>query len=424
MAKFNLYLRDKNSNEETPIQLFISWNNNRIKHPTNEVAIPKEWDFKKQNVLDKRGNLELREKSKKLSNYILQVREIFIKCENHYNRSPTKQELKDYLEKKINIKSTTDDKNCLLSYILKFMKESETRTNDLTGKPIAKGTIQTYNQVYNMIKKYSTLKKRKITFDDITLDFYHEFHTFLVHQDLATNTIGKRIAILKTIIREATERGYNKNLSFQSKKFKVTREKTDNIYLNENELNEMYKLDLSNVERLDKVRDLFLIGSYTGLRFSDFSKFTNKNIVNSFIEINTQKNKEPVAIPLHDIVKQIMEKYEGGLPRALTNQKMNKYLKEIGEKMNCLNTSYSKNITKGGKEITTNYIKHELLCTHTARRSFASNLFIEGIPAQTIMKITGHKTEKSFMLYIKITPKENANIIKLHWEKMIALKDI
>jgi integrase len=110
-------------------------------------------------------------------------------------------------------------------------------------------------------------------------------------------------------------------------------------------------------------------------------------------------------------------KHNGELPKALSNQRMNKYLKEIGEKMECLNVDFSKSITKGGKEITTNYKKYELLVTHSARRSFSSNLFIDGIPAQTIMKITGHKTEQSFMQYIKITPKENANLIKSHWEK-------
>ncbi len=79
MAKFNLYLRDKTSKEETPIILFISWNNNRIKYPTKELVFPKNWDFKKQNLIDKKGNIELREKSTKISNFVLLVREIFIK---------------------------------------------------------------------------------------------------------------------------------------------------------------------------------------------------------------------------------------------------------------------------------------------------------------------------------------------------------
>lgn len=65
-----------------------------------------------------------------------------------------------------------------------------------------------------------------------------------------------------------------------------------------------------------------------------------------------------------------------------------------------------------------------MITTHTARRSFATNLFLDGVPAITIMKITGHKTEKAFLLYIKITPNENAKILQLHWQKKNKLKAV
>jgi integrase len=180
---------------------------------------------------------------------------------------------------------------------------------------------------------------------------------------------------------------------------------------------EIYKLDLSKNKRLDKVRDLFLVGCYTGLRFSDLSVLTAKNIIDNFIEIETQKTRESVAIPLHPIVRNIIDKHKGGLPRALSLQRMNIYLKKIGEMIESLNVNTSKKITKGGLEITTNSKKYLQITTHTARRSFSSNLFVKGVPSQTIMKITGHKTEKSFMQYIKITPKENAKLIQMIWDK-------
>jgi integrase len=66
--------------------------------------------------------------------------------------------------------------------------------------------------------------------------------------------------------------------------------------------------------------------------------------------------------------------------------------------------------------------KYDLITTHTARRSFATNLFLSGFPAISIMKITGHKTEKSFMKYIKISQEENANLLQLHWNKGVKLK--
>ena len=70
---------------------------------------------------------------------------------------------------------------------------------------------------------------------------------------------------IKIFLNEATERGYNQNLEYKKKKFKVTKEDSDSIYLNLKELDSFYKLKLESISNLDKVRDLFLVGCYTGL---------------------------------------------------------------------------------------------------------------------------------------------------------------
>ena len=58
--------------------------------------------------------------------------------------------------------------------------------------------------------------------------------------------------------------------------------------------------------------------------------------------------------------------------------------------------------------------KCNLVKTHTARRSGATNMYLAGIPTIAIMKITGHKTEKEFMKYIKITEEESAMELMNH----------
>jgi integrase len=95
------------------------------------------------------------------------------------------------------------------------------------------------------------------------------------------------------------------------------------------------------------------------------------------------------------------------------------YLKEIGEMVEVLKIQVSKSITRGGKETSRNYKKYELITTHTARRSFASNLYLKGSASRVIMKITGHKTEKSFMQYIKVSNEENANLILQLWDNNV-----
>ncbi len=76
-----------------------------------------------------------------------------------------------------------------------------------------------------------------------------------------------------------------------------------------------------------------------------------------------------------------------------------------------------KTITKGGITRTTKYKKWKMVGTHTARRSFATNMYKRGIPTITIMAITGHKTETSFLKYIKITPREHAEKMREMWNR-------
>jgi len=84
----------------------------------------------------------------------------------------------------------------------------------------------------------------------------------------------------------------------------------------------------------------------------------------------------------------------------------------------------SKTITKGGVKVTNNHQKWERLTTHTARRSFATNEYLAGTPTITIMAITGHKTEKAFLKYIKLTSSEHAIMLKEQWIKRNNLKAV
>jgi integrase len=118
------------------------------------------------------------------------------------------------------------------------------------------------------------------------------------------------------------------------------------------------------------------------------------------------------------------------LPRVISNQKCNEYLKELGktippgETKPLLNTVTSKTFTKGGSKTVITKPKWEALCTHTARRSFATNEYLSGMPTLTIMAITGHKTEKAFLRYIKLTPNEHAKLMQMKWKDRNELKAV
>jgi len=108
-----------------------------------------------------------------------------------------------------------------------------------------------------------------------------------------------------------------------------------------------------------------------------------------------------------------LKKYDGIPPYDISNQKMNEYLKELGELAE-MNENILLSSTKGGKKKSETFKKSELITVHTARRSFATNAFVMNVPSISIMKITGHKTEKAFLKYIKISQEENANKLSNH----------
>ena len=129
--------------------------------------------------------------------------------------------------------------------------------------------------------------------------------------------------------------------------------------------------------------------------------------------IRTQKTSERVAIPLHKTVKSIMQKYDYKLPIPFTNQIMNNYIKEVTSLANIKELTET-TITRAGIVEKSVLPKNKLISTHTARRSFATNIYLAGVPTISIMKITGHKTERSFMAYIRISQEENADKLLTH----------
>lgn len=419
MAKFNFNLREPNANSKTPIHLIVRWNNNRMVYPTVESIEPKYWDKEKQRVSSKfKQSPELNNRLKYIDTT---SNDIFRRFVNDNKRTPSVSELRTSFDKELN--PDKEKKLDFFGYFEKFIDESKLKTSSKTKSLYSVNTIKNYRNTLTHLRDYSKSKNRKIDFDTIDLDFYHELVEYLTNvKDFSENTKGRIIKIIKTVLNDATEREVNTNLSFKSKRFRVMSEDVENIYLDENEIKEMYNLDLSKNERLEKVRDLFIVGCYTGLRFGDLSTISKSNIKGNRLHFKVLKTAKPLVIPLNLTVMNILEKYKGNFPKSISNQKMNIYLKEIGKLVKVLNNKTEISITKGGLTIIENKKKYEVISCHTARRSFATNCYLNRVPSISIMKITGHKTESSFMKYIKITPEDNAEILEMYLNKNQSLK--
>ncbi len=434
MAKFKFNLRDPRAKEKTAISLIIRWDNKKLVYSTFYNVNPVYWQLKKgktgyQGLIVSGNNQIISKLSNDLGIFISKASDTFLSYQVKNKKNPDSPE---ELKKELDITFERIEKkygNSFYGFIEDFIEKSKNRYNPKTGKKISTLTIAKYNTTLAFLRAFENLRKKEISFSSIDLDFYHDFSAFISTNEMkrATNTIGKHIQTLKTFLNAATDEGLNKNLSFKSSRFKVVNEESDSIYLNEDELTKIYELDLSENKRLEKVRDLFIVGSWTGLRFSDFTKLSQDHVKGDFLEIETEKTGEKVVIPIHPVVKEIFKKYKGEngleLPPPISNAKMNEYLKDVGELVGCLKTEVLTKITRGGERETMRNFKYNLISTHTARRSFATNLYLDGVPAITIMKITGHRTERAFLKYIKMTPAENAKLLQMHWQNKAELKE-
>ncbi len=235
-------------------------------------------------------------------------------------------------------------------------------------------------------------------------------------RNYSANTVAKHIKRLKTFLNSALELGYNKNAQFKSSKFSAPTESVNNIFLTEPELAALAKLNLTAKPYLDRVRDMFLIGAYTAMRYSDYSKleFAKFEVIKgkTYIIKKMKKTKETEVVPVLPVAQKVFDKYTNNgvlkLPKSISNQKFNEYLKELGKLIFKLNETYTLHRTTGGLKTSVNKFKWELLVTHTARRSFATNMYLRGISPNSIMGVTGHKTESSFYTYIQMNPKQKA----------------
>jgi len=303
----------------------------------------------------------------------------------------------------------------LFAFIQSFIDKAKTKPNPKTGRPVSYKMRREYEVTFNYLKNYADENNKVIDFKNIDLDFYNSFTQYLQDKKLAVNTIGKKIQTLKIFLNAAKEEGKNDFEAYRSKKFVAMTEESETIYLTEAELTKIYEHDFSKESFNEQIRDLFLVSCWTGCRFSDISQITPESVSEGLIHMKQYKTGKKVLIPLHPVVTAILNKYNGKLPEVTTNQQFNRALKDIAEASG-INEMTHKAITKGGIKVSTAYKKYKLVTTHTARRSFATNLYKSGFPSISIMAITGHITEKSFLKYIKVTPDEHAKKLQMHWD--------
>lgn len=266
----------------------------------------------------------------------------------------------------------------------------------------------------NIIKNYNSAKghflafKKNTTFRGLTLEYYKGLQSYLFGKGLKVNSVARVFVTLKTFAGWAYDNKLHSNTEFQ--RFQVRNEEVDTIYCNEQKLFDLKKFAFSGTKEI--VRDWFIIGCYTALRVSDLLTLTQDNIKEGRIHVQTKKTNQKVIINCHFLITEILGRWDG-FPPKLSDQEFNRTIKKVCEEVG-FDEMVEVNNSAGGQKKLEKKPFWSMVSSHTCRRSGATNMYLRGVPVLDIMKVTGHKTEKAFYRYIRVTLEETADRLAGH----------
>ncbi len=443
---FKFDLKEPLSENKTSILFRFDLQGKRFKYGTSQTILPNLWEKSTQRPTTDKKIVETYQKDHpkvktELTNINQRLENIISETQKYFGLKEMQKEpvnldeLKTYLDTSFKPRKETPSPKQLQTAIpekkVPYIKDliHEYIKGMYSGK---KKTKQKTNYNEETIKKYLNFKKvwseletyfdKQYQVTDISKEFEDELHEFFNDEkEYSPNTKGTEIKHLKTVLHDFLDtesqriyRNQNKgiendltmiDLNYIEKSLKriiKPNSKPVNIALDESELESIFTIDLTETPHLDRARDIFLTGCYSGLRHSDYSRIKPEHVKNDFIEIIMFKGKEKVIIPLCPELVHILKKWNYTIPE-MTSQELGRYIKEIGKRAGIVSNVEITEI-KGNQTIINRKSKYEMITTHTARRSFATNMFYDGMNPIDIMKITGHKKLETFQKYIVSDP--------------------
>lgn len=397
-----------------PIRLRVNFNGYRIDIQTGFRVDLSKWDKEKEKVRNGVFN-KYGQSSSDINSGIIEIKlaiqDLFRSCET-LERLPTKEEIKQTVKEvrtkgKLHEQTTTeiDFFNAFDSFVKK-----NGRLNNWS-----KATFTKFSAVKNHLKGFNS----NLTFDVFDENGLSEYLIFLrKKKEMRNSTIKKQLGFLKWFLRWGFENHYHKNDAYKAFRPKIKDAAKTIIFLTEDEKKKILEVKLpSSKEYLQRVRDVLMFTCYSGLRYSDVFNLKRSDIKKDHIMTTTVKTTDSLVIELNKHTKSILEKYQDipykdnkALP-VISNQKMNDYLKELGE-LAGIDDPIRQTYYVGNERIDNVIPKYELLGTHVGRRTFICSALAIGIPVQVVMKWTGHSDYKAMKPYIDITDKTKQNAME------------
>ena len=429
----HFYLSPKlDKQDEAPIRVSIAIRGARLISTAGYSIAPSKWNKEDQHV--KKGCYNADQVPYNVINARLKkIDSHFSDYEIHLDHRPTKNELADQLASVKGTKARhrgTKDVKTALDYFDLFVLQEGRESQWSEGTQVN----------WTCFKKHLQKMGDDALLSDFDNDGLARFLDILRNRSkLSEVSVQKEYKHLRWFLRWCIRKGYTDEDAIirYKPKFRVMPKPV--IFLTKEELIKLYhyeiptkgtvvKLKKDNGEEYDKeikhedglnrARDLFCFCCFTSLRYSDAVALKRSDIVGDYIKIVTKKTNDALEIDINDYAREILDKYkdekfpEGLALPVISNQKMNHYLKDLGELC-----GFSNPITRvcyrGGERVEETFPKYALIGTHAGRRTFICFALSSGIPPQVVMKWTGHSDYKAMKPYIDIAEKTKANAMNL-----------
>ena len=394
--KYTFYLKEPKSDKETLIlfSCYFVKENKRFVYSTEEKIKPTEWDFKnKMPIFSGKGKSKssnvIKSQLNRYSDALLELVNQYKMVGEVLDSSILKKEFDDLFKK------VATGKNVFFDAYDVFTAEK------IKGKEWSASTIKRYQNIRNILEKFETVKKYKLTFSKIDHSFHREFTSYCM-DDLKhiNNTYARNLGLFKTFMFWAKKNKYTFNDTFTEFK-KVERVITNQIALTLEDLQKLIEHDFKS-KSLEQVRDVFAFDCVTGMRFDELSLISKSNVSDTEIMLkeNKDKNKPARNIPLTSISTFILKKYDYKLP-LISNAKQNEYIKRVFEELGYTH-KVQKITTRGKENIIQDMEFYNRISTHTARRTFITMMKRLGKSDKLIASITGHTDMKTLNQYYQV----------------------
>ena len=365
---------------KAPIELMITVNGERCPLSTGKQVPIDKWDKTKQQVKGKD------EEAQSLNNYLKAIKaKLYQKEAELLDRGfiITAELLRDaYFDKVESLKEKS---------LFEVFEEHNREQEKLVGNGVSKATYWISVYTVRLLKEFvqQKYKREDLYLRELNLNFIQSFHTFLrIDKGMAQNSSTKHLKLLKKIINLAVANSYMATNPFIT--YKIEREPVEIDFLDEEELRKIINFD-TPLPRLERAKDMFLFGCFTGLSYIDIKTlapehFEKDNAGRIWIKKRRVKTGVLSRIPLLPIAKLILDKYKGG-EKLLPIQDpadINKYLKDIA-----ILCDIKKRIT-----------------FHTSRHTFASTVTLaNNISLEVVSKMLGHTNTRMTNHYAKLIDK-------------------